>query len=49
MYSLERKLRCLWKAEAFLEGTSLLRQFCKQCGGMGAMSPSMVSKLLYFR
>jgi hypothetical protein len=49
MYSLERKLRCLWKAEAFLEGTALLRQFCKQCGGMGSMSPSMVSKLLYFR
>jgi hypothetical protein len=33
MYALEWKLRGLWKAEAFMEGTSLLRQFCKQCEG----------------
>jgi hypothetical protein len=49
MYSLERKLRGLWKDESFVEGSSLLRQFCKQCWGMGTMSPGMVSKLLHLR
>jgi hypothetical protein len=49
MYSLERKLRSLWNDGSYLEGTTLLRQFCKQCWGMGTMSPSMVSKLLHLR
>jgi hypothetical protein len=49
MYSLERKLRGLWKEESFLEGSSLLRKFCQQCWGLESMSPSMVSKLLHLR
>jgi hypothetical protein len=49
MFSLERKLRSLWKEESYVEGTSLLRQFCKQCWALGTMSPSMVSRMLYLR
>jgi hypothetical protein len=46
MYSLERQLRRLWKAEAYLEGSAVLRKFCQSCWGLGSMSPSMVSKML---
>jgi hypothetical protein len=49
MFALERKLRGLWKDEAFVEGSSLLRKFCQQCGDLGSMSPSMVSRLLHLR
>jgi hypothetical protein len=49
MYALERKLRGLWKDESFMEGSSLLRKFCKQCGELGSLSPSMVSHVLYLR
>jgi hypothetical protein len=49
MYALERKLRGLWGDESYVEDSSLLRQFCQQCWGMGTLSPSMVSKLLHLQ
>jgi hypothetical protein len=49
MYSVERKLRRLWKGEAYLDGSSYLRKFCKQCWGLDAVTPSLVSRMLYFK
>jgi hypothetical protein len=49
MYSVERKLRKLWKRGAYLDGSSLLRKFCKQCWGLDSLSPGLVSKVLYFK
>jgi hypothetical protein len=49
MYAVERKLRRMWKAESFLDGSALLRKFCKQCWGMDSMSPGVVSRMLYLK
>jgi hypothetical protein len=49
MYSVERHLRRLWKAESYLDGSSYLRKFCEQCWGLDALSASVVSRVLYFK
>jgi hypothetical protein len=49
MFAMERKLRGLWDAGAFLEGSSLLRKFCELCWNLDSMSPSLVSRVLYLR
>jgi hypothetical protein len=49
MYAMERKLRGLWEKGSYLEGSSVLRKFCQQCWGLDAMSPGVVSRMLYLR
>jgi hypothetical protein len=49
MYLVERKLRRMWKAGAYMDSSSFLRKFCEQCWKMDALSPSVVSRVLYLK